>query len=379
MSLMTDSHVCALFDRHFGGEPTVVAAAGGRVNLIGEHTDYNGGEVLPIAIEQRTYVAARANGGTRTQVVSTAVSDRGSFDAASPDRAGAWWDYVAGVALELGLAGRRSVAADVAVWSAVPPGSGLSSSAALEVASGCALLGLSGEDLPSEGLARTAWRAETEFVGVACGIMDQFAIALAREGHALHLRCDTGRFAHVPMPDPVLIFDTRVPRTVRGSAYAARRVECLEALELLRRAHPGLEFLAAATPPMVADAQLPTVLERRARHVVTENERVRAVTAVLGAGAPLPGDILLASHQSLRGDFDCSSPELDWFVERVMDEPGVRGARLTGAGWGGCAIAVGDEDALRAAVPRLEAGYAQRFGRESHAWVTHASGGPTLD
>lgn len=367
-----------VFARHFGGEPTVIALASGRVNLIGEHTDYNGGEVLPIAIEQRVYVAARAREGTRTQVVSAGEPERGSFDAATPDRSGAWWDYVAGVALEMRLTGRPPAAADLAIWSTVPAGSGLSSSAALEVASARAMAAVSGDDLSGEALARTAWRAETEFVGVACGIMDQFASALGRPGQALHLWCDTARFSHVPMPDPVLIFDTGVARALRRSAYAERRAECLEALEGLRRVQPDLATLAAATPAMVADAGLPAPLDRRATHVVSETERVRAVVAVLEASGAIPGDLLLASHQSLRENFECSSPELDWFVESAMGQPGIRGARLTGAGWGGCAIAVGSEDALREAAPRLEVAYRERFARDARAWVTRAAGGPSL-
>ncbi len=378
MTLATDSQVYALFDHHFGGEPTVVASAGGRVNLIGEHMDYNGGEALPIAIQQRTYVAARPCAGTRSQVVSAGHTDRGSFDAVSPERSGAWWDYVAGVALELRLAGRAAVAADIAIWSEIPTGAGLSSSAALEVASGWALLGLGSEEMSDEAVALTAWRAEVEFVGMPCGIMDQFAIALAREGEALHLECDRARWSHVPMTDPVLIFDTGVARALRGSAYAQRRAECAEAFALLKRPYPELPRLAAATTQMLDAVTLPAPIDRRARHVVTENERVRAVVAALRDGMPISGALLSASHRSLRDDFECSTPELDWFVERAMRCPGVRGARLTGAGWGGCGIAVGDEDALRAAVPLLLTEYSRRFEHGARAWVTHAAGGPSV-
>jgi galactokinase len=375
---MSDARVRSLFARHFGGMPAVVASAGGRINLIGEHTDYNGGEVLPIAIAQRTYVAVRARSGGRTHVVSAAEVGRGSFDVATPERGGEWWDYVAGVSLALGLADRRPVAADLAVWSDVPSGAGLSSSAALEIASARAMLALAGEELTSRDVAVAAWRAEVEFVGVGCGIMDQFAIGLAEEGHALHLWCDSGRVASVPMQEHVLIFDTGVARSLRGSAYAQRRAECTEALTLLQRSHPELSALGAVTPAVVADARLPAPLDRRARHVATECERVRATVSALEAGAPIPGDLLLASHDSLRDDFECSAPELDWFVDRVMRESGVRGARLTGAGWGGCAIAVGDEGALRAAADRLCSDYNLCFGHPARAWVTQAAGGPRV-
>ena len=165
MTVATDSPIYALFDHYFGGEPTVVASAPGRVNLIGEHMDYNGGDALPIAIQQRTYVAARARAGTRTHVVSAGRRDRGSFDAISPERSGAWWDYVAGVALELRLAGRAAVPADLAIWSEIPIGAGLSSSAALAVASARALLELGSEEMPDKAIALTAWRAEVESSG----------------------------------------------------------------------------------------------------------------------------------------------------------------------------------------------------------------------
>jgi galactokinase len=376
---MSDARVREVFARHFGGTPTVVASASGRVNLIGDHTDYNGGEVLPIAIEQRTYVAARGRADTRTHIVSARELERGSFDSVAPERAGAWWDYAAGVVLELGLAGRPAPPADLAIWSAVPAGAGLGSSAALEIATARAMLALSGQELTNEEVAVAAWRAEVEFVGVGCGIMDQFASALAQEGQALHLWCESARVSHVPMHEEVLIFDTGVGRSLRGSAYADRRAECMMALEMLRASDPGLETLAAATPAALARTVLPPPLDRRVRHVLTEGERVRAVVAALEAGASIPGDVLQASHHSLRDDFECSTAELDWFVERVMGEPGVRGARLTGAGWGGCAIAVGMASALRAAAARLLIEYRRHFGGEGRAWVTRASGRRPMD
>jgi len=156
-------------------------------------------------------------------------------------------------------------------------------------------------------------------------------------------------------------------------------VECEEALTLLRRLYPDLPNLAAADPAQLAEADLPPPLDRRARHVVSETRRVRAAVAALDAGQPLPGELLLASHRSLRDDYECSSPELDWFVERVMQEPGIRGARLTGAGWGGCAIAVGGEDALLAAAPPVAAAYTQRFGREPRTWISKAAEGMRVE
>ena len=364
-----------LFERAFGGAPASVASAPARVNLIGEHTDYNGGEVLPIAIARRTYVALRPNGSDAWRAGSATQTRPGSFDARTPERSGEWWDYVAGVVARLVSVGAPAPACDVAVWSDVPAGAGLSSSAALEVAVGTAISGLTAAGRTAPDVATDAWHAEVEFVGVQCGIMDQFASALARRRHALHVWCDTAEVEHVPMPDAVLIFDTAVPRSLRSSAFNARRAECEQALALLRRRHPELPHLAAAEPGQVLQARLPEPLASRALHVSEETRRVRRVVGALGEGREMPGDLLLASHKSLRDLYECSSPELDWFVDHAMARPGVRGARLTGAGWGGCAIAVGDEGALAEAGRELEQSYATVFGREPRIWLTRAEDG----
>jgi galactokinase len=385
---MSAGDVHAFFAREFGGPATVVASAPGRVNLIGEHTDYNGGEVLPIGIASRTYVALRSAGASsRTRLASATEPGRGEFDAAHPARAGRWWDYVAGVASTLGAQrGAAPPAVDLAVWSEVPAAAGLSSSAALEVATALAFGalearpgGVLSDDAALRELALTAHRAEAEFVGVAVGIMDQFASALARAGHALHIWCDTAEFEHVPMRETVLIFDAAAPRSLRGSAFNTRRAETQEALRLLRRHNPDLTALAKATPGEIAAAHLPPPLDRRAQHVVAETRRVQQMVRGLKAREPLRGDLLLASHASLRDDYEASSPELDWFVERVMREPGVRGARLTGAGWGGCAIAVGAPEALAAAAPRVARDYEAHFRRAPRSWLTNAATGARIE
>ena len=369
----------ALFERRFGRAPAVIASAAARVNLIGEHTDYNGGEVLPIAIARRTYVALGTADGSASHAVSATEKGEGSFDARRPARGGGWWDYLAGVVHELEAAGTAVPQLAAAVWSDVPAGAGLSSSAALEVATGAAIETLIGEGRSLKEMALLCQRAESQFVGVACGIMDQFAAALGREGHALHVWCDTAETEHVPMHDAVLIFDTAVPRSLRGSAFNTRRAECDAALALLRERDPELRTLADAEPEFVRQAGLPDTLARRALHVSEETRRVRATVTALKAGGSLPGPLLLASHASLRDLYECSSPELDWFVERAMKAPGVGGARLTGAGWGGCAIAVGGEDALNAAAPEIARDYEARFGRAPRVWLTRAHAGGRVD
>lgn len=362
----------------------MVVSAPGRVNLIGEHTDYNGGPVLPMAIDLRTTVAARLE---PRESMSTAVSSFSpgavTFDINAPDRLGDWGDYVRGVAWAIRTSCQEPLPAlrqvSMAIHSDVPTGSGLSSSAALEVAAALALVELF--DLPHEtrGLAMTAWRAETEFVGVPCGVMDQFASALGRAGHAVHIRCDTLETEHVPFAGTVLVFDTAVHRSLRGSAFELRRTECERALALLREADPALAHLAHASTEQIAAAGMPAVLEARALHVVEESRRVGDSVAELRRSGKLVGEVLNASHRSLRDLYECSSPELDWFHERATTLGGVTGARLTGAGWGGCAIAAGEPASLAQAATLLTAEYEAIFGRRPRSWLTRAADGARVD
>jgi galactokinase len=333
------------------------------VNLIGEHTDYNGGDVLPIAIAQRTTVAiAPADGQSAAVSEQQALLGQFSVVRLAPERR--WWDYIAGVAAAFIDSGYAIGDFHIAVTSDVPVGAGLSSSAALETATALALASLFDHDIPPHKLALLGTRAEREFVGVASGIMDQQASALGAVHEAVHIRCDTGAYEHVPFDDAVLIFDTGVRRALTSSAFNERRAECQAALARLRVLDPNLPFLAAADLDLLRAAQLPPPLDRRARHVVTEQARVRQVVDALRVGDAIPGEALFASHESLRVDYECSTPELDAFVERARRTDGISGARLTGAGWGGCAIAVGTPHALS----RLGAG-----------WIMHAAAGARIE
>jgi galactokinase len=364
----------------FGEKPERLASAPGRVNLIGEHMDYNGGEVLPIAIDHRTYVAVSAVADRDvTRVASATHESIGTFDAREPVRSGEWWDYIAGVVRALSAGGANIPQLDIAVSSDVPAGAGLSSSAALEVATAFAIADLLGLGLSAQQAAEVAWRAETGFVGVPCGIMDQFASALAREGSALHIWGDTMRTEHVRCDEHVLIFDTGVSRGLRQSAFATRRNECALALAAIQREHPEVGDLAHATMADVDTSVLDVVLRKRATHVVEENIRVQLAVAALQKTGIIPGELLLASHASLRDLYECSSPELDWFVEHAQAFPGVRGARLTGAGWGGCAIATGEPEALSAAVEPLEIAYAREFPQRARSWIVRPASGARIE
>jgi galactokinase len=378
--LKTSADVTALFAKAFKTTPSVVASAPGRVNLIGEHTDYNGGEVLPIAIAHRTWVAARR---VETENESTAVSEShdavGHWTSTSPERSGEWWDYVSGVTSRFIARGVFPFPMQIAVASDVPAGAGLSSSAALEVATAIAYSALARSTLPARDVAGIAHEAETQFVGVGCGIMDQYASALTRKGFALHLNCDTGAHDDVPMPASVLIFDTATHRSLRQSAYNTRRAECEEALEILKQRNPRIRNLAEPTPDEIRTAGLPTVLENRALHVSQETRRVRVFVGSLRNGGRVRGDLLYESHRSLQSLYDCSSPELDWFVEHAAATADVAGARLTGSGWGGCAIAVGARDALERFAQSITGAYAARFRLTPRSWVTDAAPGARLE
>jgi galactokinase len=353
-----------LFRRQFRSEPRVIASAPGRVNLIGEHTDYNGGDVLPIAIAQRTTVAVAP--ASQSVAVSAQQPLLGEFSVSHLAPTRHWWDYVAGVAGAFIDSGHRIDNFHIAVASDVPVGAGLSSSAALETATAVALAHLFGHDIALSKLALIGTRAEREFVGVASGIMDQQASALGAIHHAVHIQCDTGAYEHVPFDDAVLIYDTGVRRALADSAFNERRAECQSALTRLRTIRPTLPHLAAADLDLLGEAHLPLPLDRRARHVITEMGRVRQVVDALRIGGVIPGEALFASHESLRVDYECSSPELDAFVDRARHTEGITGARLTGAGWGGCAIAVGNPRALTT----LGAGV---------GWITHAAAGARIE
>jgi galactokinase len=368
-----------LFEAAFGHGPAVVARAPGRVNLIGEHLDYNGGDVLPIALGLGVWVAMDRGEGAVTRIASVERRQRGEVRLAEARPASAWHDYVTGPLGMLLARGAVVGELDIAVAGDLPLGAGLASSAALEVATLTAAARLLDVSIDPPEIARLARRAEVEFVGVPCGIMDQLASAAGMTGRALLIHCGDESVEPVPFEAPVLIFDTAVPRDLRRSAFAARTGECDAALVTLRRVAPQLTALALASEEQVAAAELTGPLERRARHVVSEMERVRQAAACMRERGSLPGELLLASHASLRDDYECSTPELDWFVEFAMAQGGVEGARLTGAGWGGCAIAVGQDAALTTLKENVLPAYQRKFGRQGRTWLERACAGAAVE
>lgn len=363
-------------------------SAPGRVNLIGEHTDYNDGFVLPMAIERRTWVAAADNGSSHLRVASLNQPQAGDIDLAAPavKRRGSWLDYVEGTARSLAARGFAVSGADLLVSSDVPAGAGLSASAALELSLGLALASLSGATEPDHvQLALAGQAAEHEYVGTLCGIMDQYIAALAQEGTALLVDCRSLATRAVPMRSSgvsVLVCDTRVKHQLASSEYNQRRAECMRGVSLLAKAIPGVRALRDVS---LADFErwselLPGTVRNRCRHVVTENARTLAAAEALSAGDLVEvGRLMVASHASLRDDFQVSCQELDVAVQAATAEPGVYGSRMTGGGFGGCTVSLAESAAIERVTAAVQRAFAERGLSQPELFATRACGGARVE
>lgn len=339
----TAQRVFANFKSRFG-TPARVYRAPGRVNLIGEHTDYNDGFVLPAAIGFSCWVAIAARDDRKLLLHSENFKEtrEASLDQLS-EAAGHWSDYPLGVAWALQHTGHRLRGANLYIAGDVPLGAGLSSSAALEVATGYALLSNSGQSIERTQLARTCQRAENEFVGARVGIMDQFVSCQGQAGHALLLDCRSLEFRALPLPPKMhlVICNTMVKHKLQSGEYNDRRSQCEEAVKRLAKVLPSIHSLRDVTLPVLTQHRdlLSDTLYKRCRHVITENERVcRAVHAFEGRETGLLRQLMAESHRSLRDDYQVSCRELDVMVEIASRQAGVFGARMTGGGFGGCTI-----------------------------------------
>ena len=363
--------VAQRFVAELGSPDPRLYRAPGRVNLIGEHTDYNDGFVLPAAIDLAAWVAAAPRDDRVLRIVAADLGRRAerSLDERDPSPARDWSDYAFGVALELERAGHRLCGADLLVTSEVPVGAGMSSSAALEVAVALALLDLAGLALDPVEVARLCQAAENRFVGTRCGIMDQFASCRGRAGHALHLDCRSLEAEEVPVPDEVaiLVCDSRVAHALADGAYNDRRASCEAAVRILARGRPEIRALRDVAPDELEGAlgELPDdVLRRRCRHVVTENARVgEAVRALRMGDLPRVGGLMRASHESLRRDYEVSCDELDFLVEAAERCDGVLGSRLMGGGFGGSTISLVRPGAVTDVAAALRESYRGRYGK----------------
>ena len=315
--------------------------------MIGEHTDYNDGFVMPVAIDRFTTVALAPRDDRRLAVRSAAYPDAATIDLDHPGGGptGAWSDYVRGVAAVLERDGFRLRGADLTIASDVPIGAGLSSSAALEVAAGYALLDHAGHAIDRTALARACQQAEHEFAGTRCGVMDQFIACHGRAGHALMLDTRSLETAWLPLPREVAVVVchsmTKHALALATDGYNARRADCETGVRTLATRLPGIRALRDVTPEAL-DTNRDALSERvfrRCRHVVTENARVLAAAAALRTGdVDAVGGLMRASHESMRDDFEISTPELDAMVEIAARTEGTIGARLTGGGFGGCTV-----------------------------------------
>jgi galactokinase len=351
------------------------------VNLIGEHTDYNDGFVLPVAIDLEMRIAYLPSDDGRATLTSEATGDRVSFDVTDPGpREGGWRDYVAGTAWSMREAGLATHGMVGVLTSGVPVGAGLSSSAALELASAWALSGTSAPATDPLTLARIAQRAENEYVGVRCGLMDQFASAAGVAGAAVLLDCRTLEHRPVPIPDGIVLVvaHTGVPRSLGSSAYNQRRAQCEEAVAVLARHDASVTALRDVTPELLDrhERELDPVVARRARHIVEENERVLEAERALSAGdLDEVGRLFAASHASLRDLYEVSVPELDALVAVAAGTPGVVASRMTGAGFGGCTVSLVREDVVAQLRDRIEREYPALTGREPRVWAVRAVAG----
>ena len=382
MSLKT--RITTAFSDRYSEAPTAIVRAPGRVNLIGEHTDYNDGFVLPMAIDRAVWIALRPRGDRQVSVHALTFDQTRTFGldglstretATDPND---WMAYIEGTAWSLCRAGHPLIGWEGVMAGDVPIGAGLSSSAALELATARAFAAIG--DLPwaPTAMAKLGQRAEIQWVGVRCGIMDQMISAAGLAGHALLLDCRTLDYTPVPLPDgvSVLVLDTGTRRGLVGSAYNQRRRQCEAAA--LHFGVPALRDVSAAQLEAQREA-LDDVTYRRARHVVNDNARVqRAASAMMAGDAPALGALMNASHESLARDFEVSSEALDAMVACARTIPGCLGARMTGAGFGGCAVALVETPQAPAFAESVSAAYRERTGHDARVYVCTASDGAAV-
>ena len=356
--------------------------APGRVNLIGEHTDYNDGFVMPVAIDRGTTAVIAPTGDRRLVARSGGKSPAIAIELDAPGAgpSGSWGDYLRGTAAILERRGHRLAGARIEIESDVPAGAGLSSSAALEVVVGFALLDLAGAAIDLTELALACQQAEHEFVGTRCGIMDQFIACHGRAGHALMLDTRSLQPSFLPLPDGVrvLICNSMIKHAHASGEYNLRRADCEAGVRALAGALPGIRALRDVS---LADldanrGRLDERVYRRCRHVVTEDDRVvRAADALTRGDLAAFGALMVESHRSMRDDYEISTPEVDALVDAALGCEGVYGARLTGGGFGGCVVALVDAPAADRAAARIRERYAAATGRTSDIYPCTASGG----
>jgi len=382
---MNSAELARCFREVYGGKPRIFRAPG-RVNLIGEHTDYNDGFVMPCAIGFSTRVAIAPRADSKLVLKSENFPQAFEFGLSDlPARKlGAWCDYVLGVATILRQIGVDIPAASLLISSDVPIGAGLSSSAALEVSACLALLSLTNTNVPLPDVARLCQRAENEFVGARCGIMDQFISCLGKANHALLLDCRSLQFKLVPLPQDIrlVICNTMVKHEISGGEYNRRRAECEEGVKVLSRWYPDIRALRDISPQQLEEhrSDLSEVVYKRCAHVAQENQRTLQGAELLSAGDLEGfGKRMAESHCSLRDLYEVSCRELDLMVEGAAGLPGFLGGRMTGGGFGGCTVNLVEAAAAQAFVSRIAERYRAATGIQGTFYVCSAAGGAGME
>jgi galactokinase len=373
------------FQKVYGIEPEVVVRAPGRVNLIGEHTDYNDGFVLPAAIDRAITYAGRhrTDRCVRAYSIDFQASVEFKLDEIQKDKKHTWSNFLRGVSKFLEEDGHRLTGADIAFGGNVPREAGLSSSAAVEVGAATFWKRLLNLDLDPVYVVKLSRRTENQFVGVPCGIMDQFISALGRRDHALFLDCRDLSYRHVPLDADVkiVVCNSGVKRALAQSEYEVRLKQCRQAVTQIASTGLAVKSLRDVELSDLETARgvLNELLLRRARHVVSENRRVlEAVKVLEGGDLERFGELMNESHESLRDDYEVSSKELDTLVELARKQPGVLGARMTGAGFGGCTVNLVHADDAEAFAQAVAKGYQEKLGLKAEVYICQASDGALI-
>lgn len=367
------------FQKIYGGVPDIIVRAPGRVNLIGEHTDYNDGFVLPMAIDRSFWIALSPRKDGRVEVYSADLDEAEAFEihGLSHNR-GKWGEYLRGIAWYLGKFGHTLTGWNGVCAGDIPIGAGLSSSAAVELATARAFCAVSDIEWNPVEMAKVAQRTEVEWVGVNCGIMDQLISAAGISGHALLIDCRSLDFSQVPIPDgtAVVVLDTATRRGLVDSAYNERRSQCEGAAKFF--GVPALRDVGMQEFEKKAE-EMPDLMRKRAKHIISENERTLQAAAVMVAGDAVEmGRLMNESHKSLSDDFEVSSTALNAIVAAAQSRAECFGARMTGAGFGGCGVALIEKERAKEFTTAVSAEYQKRTGLEANLYVCQAEGGAEI-
>ncbi len=373
------------YAEQFGGTPELLVSAPGRVNLIGEHTDYNDGFVLPMAIDKKIAIGGAVRDDETVCLYSLNFESKEEFSVSSLHKENSWTDYLKGVIDQFLKVGHAVKGFNAVLDGNIPLGAGLSSSAAIEVATAFFLAQVNGINIQAEEMAKLCQQAENQFVGMNCGIMDQFISRLGQENHALYLDCRDLSYEHIPCglgEYIVVMCNSNVEHKLVDSAYNERRAQCEEGVRLLQTKLPEITALRDVTSAQLEEqaALLSPVVYQRCRHVVTENERVGgAVSALRQGNIEAFGQLLNQSHVSLRDDYEVSCEEVDHLVEIAQHIEGTAGSRITGGGFGGCTVNLVKESALEHFQNVIVEEYGKRTGITAEIYTSKAEDGARVE